>query len=445
MAKTVILSAVRTPFGRLGGALSALPATTLGAEAVRTAIERSGVDPADVDHVLMGEVLQAGVGQAPARQVSFKAGLAKTVTSEVVNKVCASGMVALAYAKLAIESGQKDVVVAGGMESMSNAPYLLEKARFGYRYGDGQLVDAMVRDGLWDFFFNVTMASQGAQVAAELKLSREEQDAWALRSHRLASAATKSGAFAKEIVALKVGQKAAAGKLVVDRLPAQAKPRIPVHAGAAGSASVWDHVAPESMVANPQVYSPYVTGEVPFTLVESDEPIRHDASPEAMAKLKPLDKGGSITAGNAPGVNDGAAALLLTSEEWARAHGREPLAEVLGHADAAWDPPYLALTPAMAATRLLEKLGLKASQIDLWEINEAFASVTLSSLRTLGLDESKVNAQGGAVALGHPIGASGARLVTTLVHQLRARGGGIGIAAICSGSAQGDAIAVRVG
>ncbi|MDE2571889.1 MAG: thiolase family protein [bacterium] len=199
------------------------------------------------------------------------------------------------------------------------------------------------------------------------------------------------------------------------------------------------------MVANPEVYSPYVAGEAPFTLVESDEPIRHDASLEAMAKLKPLDKGGTITAGNAPGVNDGAAALVLASDEWARSHGHEPLGEILGHADAAWDPPYLALTPGMAATRLLERLGLKASQIDLWEINEAFASVTLGSQRALGLDEERVNLQGGAVALGHPIGASGARLVTTLVHQLRARGGGIGIAAICSGAAQGDAIAVRVG
>jgi len=446
MAKTVILSAVRTPFGRLGGALSSLPATTLGAEAIRAAIERSGVDPADVDHVLMGMVVQAGVGQAPARQASFKAGLAKTVTSETVNKVCASGMVAIATAKLLIEAGQKDVVAAGGMESMSNAPYLLDKARFGYRYGDGQLIDAMVRDGLWDYFFNVTMAYQGAQVAAELKLSREDQDAWALRSHQRASAATKSGAFAAEIVPLKVGQKAAAGKLVVDRVPTAAKPRVPAFAGGDGLAkSVWDHVPPENMVANPEIYSPYVAGDVPYALVESDEPIRHDASLEAMAKLKPLDKGGTITAGNAPGVNDGAAALVLTSDEWAKAHGREPLAEVLGHADVGWDPPYLALTPAMASQKLLDKLGLKASQIDLWEINEAFAAVTLSSLRTLGIDEEKVNVQGGAVALGHPIGASGARIVTTLVHELRARGGGIGIAAICSGSAQGDAIAVRVG
>lgn len=444
MAKTVILSAARTPFGRLGGALAPLSATTLGAEVIRTAIERSGVDPAEVDHVLMGMVVQAGTGQAPARQASFKAGLAKTVTSETVNKVCASGMVSIALAKLMIDAGHKDVIVAGGMESMSNAPYLLDKARFGYRYGDGQLIDAMVRDGLWDYFFNATMAYQGAQVASELKLSREEQDAWALRSHQRASAATKSGAYRAEMVALKVGQKAAAGKLVTDRLPQTAKPRVPVHAGADGG-GVWDHVPPEHMVANPAIYSPYVTGEVPFTLVEADEAIRHDASPEAMAKLKPLDKGGTVTAGNAPGVNDGAAALLLTSDEWARAHGCEPLAEVLGHADAGWDPPYLALTPAMASQKLLDKLGLKASQIDLWEINEAFASVTLSSLRTLGLDEEKVNAQGGAVALGHPIGASGARIVTTLVHQLRARGGGIGIAAICSGAAQGDAIAVRVG
>ncbi|HVA36719.1 MAG TPA: acetyl-CoA C-acyltransferase [Candidatus Dormibacteraeota bacterium] len=446
MAKTVILSAARTPFGRLGGALSSLPATTLGGEAIRGAIERAGIDPGLVDHVLMGEVLQAGVGQAPARQASFKAGLAKTVTSETINKVCASGMVALAISRLLIESGQKDVIVAGGMESMSNAPYLLEKARFGYRYGDGQLVDAMVRDGLWDYFFNVTMAYQGAQVAAELELSREEQDRWALRSHNRASAATTSGAYGAEMLTLKVGQKAAAGKLVVDRVPQQQKPRVPVHAGGnGGGASVWDHVPPESMVASPEVYSPYVTGEVPFAAVDADEAIRHDANLEAMAKLKPLDKGGSVTAGNAPGVNDGAAALVLTSDAWARSHGVEPLAEILGHADAGWDPPYLALTPAMASQKLLDKLGLKASQIDLWEINEAFASVTLSSLRKLGIDEEKVNAQGGAIALGHPIGASGARIVTTLVHQLRARGGGIGIAAICSGSAQGDAIAVRVG
>ena len=443
MSNAVVLSAVRTPIGKLGGALAALPATTLGGEAIRAALERAGADPADVDHVIMGEVVQAGVGQAPARQASFKAGLAKTVTSETVNKVCASGMLAIAGAARYVRSGEYSLLVAGGMESMTNAPYLLHNARYGYRFGDGKLVDSMVFDGLWDFFFDVTMASQGAKVAAELGITREQQDEFAYQSHKRAYDAHENGHFKDEIVALKLAAKAK-GKLVVERVPEQARARVPAHAGGNGSGSVWDHSAPATMVADPNLYSPYISGDVPFTLVDRDEAVRADASLEAMAKLKPIDHGGTVTAGNAPGVNDGAAAVVIASEEYARAHGHQALATIVDHATVAWDPPYLALTPAMAATKLLERNGLRASDVHVWEINEAFAAVTLTSLGRLGADPRTVNAQGGAVAMGHPIGASGGRIVATLIHQLRRRGGGLGVAAICSGGGQGDALLVRV-
>jgi acetyl-CoA C-acetyltransferase len=443
MSSTVVLSSARTPFGRLGGALSSLPATTLGADAIRNAVVRAGIDAADIEHVIMGLVLQAGVGQAPARQAAFKAGLAKTTTAETVNKVCASGLLAIAYGARLIDAGEHEVVVAGGMESMSNAPYLLPNARFGYRYGDGTLVDAMVIDGLFDAYFSEPMASQGARVAAELGVTRELQDAFAYQSHARAAAAHDAGHFATEIAPIRVASKAK-GKIVVDALPAAARDRIPAPVGG-GDGGVWQHVPPPDMVADPARYSPYVTGDVPFTLVDRDEPVRLDASLGAMAKLKPLDAGGTITAGNAPGVNDGAAALVLASDDYANRNGIEILARIEGHAGVAWDPPYLALTPAMAAQKLLDRHHLTTDDIAVWEFNEAFAAVALTAATRLGLDPRAINVQGGAVALGHPIGASGARIVGAVVQQLRRRGGGLGIAAICSGGGQGDALLVRVG
>jgi acetyl-CoA C-acetyltransferase len=447
--KAVVLSATRTPFGRLGGGLASLAATTLGAEAIRAALERAKVDRADVEHVIMGQVLQGGAGQAPARQASYKAGLAKTVTSETLNKVCASGMLAVVTAARLIDSGDYRLIVAGGMESMSSAPYALMHARTGYRFGDGKLVDLMIHDGLWDFFFDVTMASQGAQVAAELGLTREMQDEFALRSHQRATETHAKGLFADEMVPIRVASKAK-GKIVVDRVPAQVPPRIPVLAGGNGSAgSVWSHTPPDTMVPDPTKYSPYLDamahGEIPFALIDRDEAVRTDASLAAMAKLPAIDKGGTVTAGNAPGVNDGAAALVLADPAYAKASGADVLATIVDHATAAWDPPYLALTPAMAAQKLLDKQGLSTRDIAVWEINEAFSAVVLSSAQRLGVNAEAMNAQGGAVAMGHPIGASGARIVGTLIHQLRRRGGGLGIAAICSGGGQGDAVLVRVG
>ncbi len=442
---TLILATARTPFGRLGGVLASLAATSLGSDAIRNAIARAGIDPSDVEHVIMGQVIQAGAGQAPARQAAFKAGLAKTTTAETINKVCASGMLAVTYGARYIGDGDNRVVVAGGMESMSNAPYLLPGARNGYRYGHGVLVDAMIHDGLWDYYFDEAMAAQGARVAAELGVTRAVQDEFAYQSHKRAYDAHEAGYFDAEIAPINVATKAK-GKIVVDALPQQARARIPAFAGAGGAGgSVWDHVPPQNMVADPAQYSPYVTGDVPYTRVDRDEPVRRDASIEAMAKLKPIDKDGTITAGNAPGVNDGAAALVLSSAAYARSAGVEPLAEIVDHAAVAWDPPYLALVPAMAAQKLLDQQGLKASDIHVWEINEAFAAVALTAAARLGLDPNVVNVQGGAVALGHPIGASGARIVGAVVQQLRRRGGGLGIAAICSGGGQGDAVLVKVG
>jgi acetyl-CoA C-acetyltransferase len=442
MSAAVVLSTARTPFGRLGGALAPLSATTLGADAIRNAVARAGIDPAEIEHVILGQVLQAGAGQAPARQAAFKAGLAKTTTAETINKVCASGMVAVAHAARLIASLEHDVVVAGGMESMSNAPYLLPNARFGYRYGNGALVDEMVLDGLLDYYFDEAMAAQGARVAAELGVTRELQDQFAQASHARAHAAHEAGHFSAEIAPIRVATKAK-GKIVIDALPVPARERVPVAAGSTRS-EVWNHVPPAAMVADPARYGAYLTGDVPATLVERDEPVRPDASLEAMAKLKPLDPGGTVTAGNAPGVNDGAAALVLASAEYARRNGLEALATIEGHAGAAWDPPYLALTPAMAAQKLLDRLHLSVADIAVWEFNEAFAAVALTAAARLGLDPGAINLQGGAVAIGHPLGASGARIVASVVHQLRRRGGGLGIAAICSGGGQGDALLLRV-
>ena len=393
MPRTVILGAARTPFGRLGGGLASLTAPQLGIHAGNAALERAGVSADQIGYVVMGEVLQAGVGMIPSRQVSAGVGAPKGVGSDTVNKVCASGMRAVAYGDLLIRSGEHDVILAGGMESMSNAPYLVPKARFGYTMGDGVLVDHMTFDGLTSTFTHRIMAEENSVVSAEIACSREDQDAWALRSHQRAVAAQDDGHLAEEI-------------------------------------------APVT-----------VPGRKGDTIVEADEGPRRDTSAEKLAALRPVfssDGTGATTAGNAPGVNDGAAALVLASEDWAQAQGLTPLATILSEGHVADDYPYLVRTPAGAARAALAKAGMSVGDVDLFEVNEAFCSVVLSTIDLLEADPEKFNAQGGAVAFGHPIGASGARLLETLVYQLRRKGGGIGLAAICSGAAQGDAMLLEV-
>jgi acetyl-CoA C-acetyltransferase len=391
MPKTVILSAARTPIGKLGGGLSSLDATSLGATAITAALERADVAPDQVQHVVMGQVLQAGQGQIPSRQAQIKAGIPKEVSSETVNKVCASGIRAAGMIDTSIRAGDLDVAVAGGMESMSNAPYLLKQARFGYRMGDGKMLDAMVSDGLTNPFSGRQMFDEATEVGDELELTRPDLDRWALRSHQLAVKATDEGRLPEEIVAVTV------------------------------------------------------EGRKGDTVVEIDEAPRRDTTLEVLAKLPGLaGKEGSHTAGNSPGVNDGGGALVLASDAWAAEHGKEVLATIIAQAAIADEFAYLARTPAKAAAKALAKIGKTADEIDLWEINEAFASVTLNSIRMLGIDEDKVNVNGGAVALGHPIGASGARILGSLVLELRRRGGGLGCAAICSGGGQGDAVIVEV-
>jgi acetyl-CoA C-acetyltransferase len=444
MQKAVIVSTARTPFGRLGGALGSLSATTLGGEAIRAAVERSGIDPSELEHVIMGNVIQAATGQAPARQAMFKAGLAKTTTYETINKVCASGLISIAQLARLIALGAKNTGVAGGMESMSNAPYAMANARFGYRFGDGALLDLMNYDALLDPFSGWTMAQAQTRVNADLGITRDVQDEFAAFSHQRAAEASTDGRFAAEITPLRVATKAK-GKLVLDKLPEPARARVPVHAGAGGASDKLFHAPPENMQAQRARYEAYVTGDVPFTLVDKDEPIRPETTVQTLAKLPPLDKDGTVTAGNAPGVNDGAAAVVLASEDYAKARGLEALGTFVDHADATWDPAYLALTPAMATQLVLERNNLKTSDIAIWEVNEAFAAVAWSTANLLGIDPRAINLQGGAVALGHPVGASGARIVASVVHQLRRRGGGYGIAAICSGGGQGDAMLIKVG
>jgi acetyl-CoA C-acetyltransferase len=379
MAHAVIVSAVRTPFGRLGGGLADLPATELGAIAIRAGLERAKVDPEEVGYVVMGQVLQAGAGQAPARQAAVAAGIPKEVPSDTINKVCASSIRALEIAELMIAADRHDVVVTGGMESMSRAPYLLPKARFGYRMGNGEVLDHMVFDGLTSTFDGAHMIQQASAVSRELGISREDQDAWAARSHERAAAAQDAGRFDEEIVAV---------------------------------------------------------GEV-----AADESIRRDTTLEKLATLKPVfDPQGTTTAGNAPGVTDGASCVVVCSEAWAEQRGLEPLARIVGHAYVADEFAHLARVPALAAERALTGTGRTMDDVARVEINEAFASVATNSTRMLGADEELVNVNGGAVALGHPIGASGGRIVGTLVHELRRSGGGLGLAAICSGGGQGDAV-----
>jgi acetyl-CoA C-acetyltransferase len=391
MPQTVILGAARTPFGKMGGALASFDATDLGGTAIAAALERSGVEPDQVEKVVMGQVLQAGQGQIPSRQAQIKGGIPKEIPSETINKVCASGIRAIGIIDTAVRAGDLQTGVAGGMESMSGAPYLLPNARFGFRMGDAKAIDAMVNDGLTNPFSGKHMMQEASEVASELELTRPDMDRWALRSHELAIAATDEGRLPEEIVPVTVKSK---------------------------------------------------KGE---STVEVDEAPRRDSSLETLAKLPPMFvKDGSHTAGNAPGVNDGAGAVVLASDEWAKGDGREVLARIVASAEVADDFPYLARTPAKAAQLALQRAGMKPADIDLWEINEAFASVAINSVRTLGVDDQKVNVNGGAIALGHPIGASGARILMTRVYALRRRGGGLGCAAICSGGGQGDAVIVEV-
>jgi acetyl-CoA C-acetyltransferase len=383
MSRSVIVSAVRTPFGRVGGGLADYEATQLGAIAIRAALDRIGLEPGEVEYVIMGQVLQAGAGQAPARQAAVGAGIPIEIGADTINKVCASSIRAVEIADQMIRAGDHEVVVTGGMESMSNAPYILKKARFGYRLGDGTLIDSMTYDGLTSTFDKRHMVQQASFVSRELGISREEQDEWALRSHERAVRAIDNGLFEDEIV--------------------------------------------------------------PVDEITTDEGPRRDTSLEKLASLKPVfDPEGTTTAGNAPGVNDGAGAVIVTSEEFARRRGLEVLATIVSQAYVADDFAYLARTPAKAGGRALDKAGKTIEDVERVELNEAFSSVVLNSTKMLGADPAKVNVNGGAVALGHPIGASGARIVATMVHELRRNGGGLGLAAICSGGGQGDALLIEV-
>jgi acetyl-CoA C-acetyltransferase len=383
VARSVVVAALRTPFGKLGGALAGYEAPQLGAHVIRAALDRIGMEDGEVQYVIMGQVLQGGAGQAPGRQAAVGAGLPKEVPADTINKVCASSIRAVEIADSMIRAGDVDVVVTGGMESMTNAPYALKKARFGYRLGDGKIIDLMVYDGLTSTFDQRHMVEQASFVSRELGIAREDQDRWALRSHERAVHAIDEGLFADEIVPV--------GDFAVDESP------------------------------------------------------RRDTSYETLSRLKPVfDPEGTTTAGNAPGVNDGASCLIVTSEEYARKRGFDVLATIVSQGYAADDFAYLARTPALAGGMALERAGKSIGDVERVEINEAFASVALNSVAMLGADPERVNVNGGAVALGHPIGASGGRILGTMIHELRRNGGGLGLAAICSGGGQGDALLVEV-
>lgn len=390
--KTAIISGVRTPFGKFGGSLSTLTAAQLGGHAIRETLKRANWRGERVDDLIMGNVLQGGQGQLPSRQVLKEADLPWDVRTETINKVCASGMRSVTLADQLIRSGSSKVVVAGGMESMSQAPYYVPKARWGARMGHVEMIDGMVFDGLTCAFTGVHMGTYGNGTAHELAISREAQDEWAYRSHQRAIAAIGAGRLEEEIVPVEVPQR---------------------------------------------------KGEP--LLVACDEAPRKDTSMESLKNLRPVfGKEGTITAGNAPGVNDGAAAMLLMSEEEAKSAGMAPLAIIEGHTALATEPKDFPKTPGLVIQKLLQDTGKTPAEIDLFEINEAFAAVALASQQIAEIDPEKVNVNGGAVALGHPIGASGARIILTLAYELRRRGGGLGIAAICSGGGQGDAVLIRV-
>ena len=388
---SVIVAGARTPFGKFGGAFKDVPAVTLGGHAIRAALERSGVAAGQVDYVIMGQVLQAGAGQITARQAAIEAGIPQEVPAITINKVCLSGLNAIALADQLIRAGEVEVVVAGGMESMSEAPYLVPKARFGARMGNTEMVDSMVHDGLWSTFLKEHMGASSDDVNRELEISREDQDSWAARSHQRAQRAWESGAMAAEVVTVAIPQR---------------------------------------------------RGEA--VKVERDEGVRPGTTQESLGKLAPaFRQKGTITAGNASQISDGAAAVVVMSAERARALKVEPLAEIVAHGMSADRYAWLHTVPALALSNALKKAGLAASDLDLVEINEAFAAVALNATRMLQLDEERVNVNGGAVALGHPIGASGARLMLTVAHELKRRGLRTGAAALCGGGGQGDALIVR--
>ncbi|HEY0728793.1 MAG TPA: acetyl-CoA C-acetyltransferase [Pyrinomonadaceae bacterium] len=389
--EAVIISAARTPVGKFLGALKGFTAPQLGAIVVREAVKRAGVKPEDVDEVIMGCVIQAGLGQNPARQAALKGGLPNTVSAVTVNKVCGSGLKAVMMAAQGVQLGDTDIVVAGGMESMSNAPYLIPKAREGYRLGNGELVDSMINDGLWCAFENYHMGCTGEVVADEYKIGRAEQDEFATNSHRKAVAAIKAGKFKDEIVAVEIPQRK-------------------------GAALVFD----------------------------TDETVREDTSVEGLAKLKAaFTPEGTVTAGNAPGVNDGASALVVTSMRRARELGVEPMGRIVGQATAGVEPRLVMMAPVEAVRKLFKKTGWSASEVDLFELNEAFSVAAVAVTRELGLDPEKVNVNGGAVALGHAIGQSGSRLLTTVLHELKRRDAHRAVVALCLGGGNAVALAVE--
>jgi acetyl-CoA C-acetyltransferase len=391
MIQSVILSAVRTPTGKFLGALKEFTAPQLGALAVREAVARAGIDPALVDECIMGNVIQSGNGQNPARQAALNGGLGEHVAAMTINKVCGSGLKAVMLAAQGIAAGDIEIAVAGGMESMSNAPYLVPRIREGLRMGNGTLVDSMIQDGLWCAFDNCHMGLSGETVAEKFSVGRSEQDAYAAESHRKAAHATREGWFTDEILPISIPQRK----------------------------------------GNPIV-------------VDTDEPIRPDTTVEGLGALKPaFKKDGTVTAGNAPGVNDGAAALVIASEARATALGATPLARIVGQATSGLAPGMVMMTPVEAVRKVAQKVGWNLKDVDLFEINEAFSVQLVAVMRELGIDAGRVNVHGGAVALGHPIGASGARVLTTLLYALRRRGATRGIASLCLGGGNGVALAVE--
>ena len=389
--EAVIISAARTPVGKFLGSLKGFSATELGAIAVRESVKRAGIKPEDVDEVIMGCVIQAGLGQNPARQAALNGGIPPTVSAVTVNKVCGSGLKAVMMAAQGVQLGDSEVVVAGGMESMSNAPYLIPKAREGYRLGNGELIDSMINDGLWCAFENYHMGCTGEVVAEEYSINRAEQDEFAMNSHRKAAAAIKAGKFKDEIVAVEIKQK-----------------------------------------------------KGPALIFDTDETVREDTSMEALGKLKPAFKqeGGTVTAGNAPGVNDGASALVVTSLRRARELGVEPMARIVAQAVAGVEPRLVMMAPVEAVRKLFKKTGWSPSEVDLVELNEAFSVAAVAVTRELGLDPEKVNVNGGAVALGHAIGQSGSRLLTTILYELKRRDARRGIVSLCLGG--GNAVAMAI-
>ena len=388
--EAVIISAARTPVGKFLGSLKGFSAPELGSIVVRESVKRAGIKPEEVDEVIMGCVIQAGLGQNPARQAALRGGLSPSVAAVTVNKVCGSGLKAVMMAAQAVKLGDSEMVVAGGMESMSNAPYLIPKAREGYRLGNGELVDSMINDGLWCAFDNYHMGCTGELVADEYSVSRSEQDEFAVNSHRKAAAAIKDGRFKDEIVAVEIPQK-----------------------------------------------------KGPAVVFDTDETVREDTSVEVLGKLKPaFKKEGSVTAGNAPGVNDGASAVVVTSLRRAQELGIEPMARIVAQAVAGLEPKYVMMAPVEAVRKLFKKTGWSPSEVDLFEVNEAFAVAAVAVTRELGLDPERVNVNGGAVALGHAIGQSGSRLLTTMLYELRRRNAHRGVVALCLGG--GNAVAMAI-